>query len=974
MDIQSSTLNSLFVLVPVIIQGWVSPVKPGDLAHGGIPWSIYDEQPKGLECLIDPWTEQKARGATLVVDDRVDLYLNNDANAVTGHTVKEGEEQQRILLYVPKGRLIHGVNRLHYRVKRAGGNIGENSRDLFVLYHLRPADTLDLVIPPKNIASGIGPVDGVQGVEFGFTYNNRRAFDSILFLLGDTSVSFDVPAAPAPITCKLFTDTFEKAGDNPRAVAEFQVTDQLGNVVKSPAKSLDIHIRRLDLPAPTVQGQTGNNFTPTQQDVKVLVPLGTLLPTDNMYVTWKGAISTPAASFTSPKRLVSAGLEVVVPRSVLAYSLSKVVEVIYVIERNGVSTTSKPLLLNILPLPVTALIPPKILEADANNVLDVTALGASNATIHALLFTLIEDYQPCWLSVEGKKSDGTAHKLDLWKGLPWRVNPTWLTQGFWPQALANTFLKQLGDGTQLTIKFKVSMNKSNVEATALVFPDRVYKIRAVALVVPTLEKVLAGTTEVLEGESTVSTSLKISGTASAHGEVEAFQGRGTTAVSLGKATADKSGYWERPIALQLGARRVYVKSLYHPRPDVFSNVRNFNVVANSVPQLLLITDTAGVEILHNGTTTGASIIVSGVGPPNTTLDLVNGGAFIPGGAEIQVNGRGIWTFELENLVVATYNLRARRKDGPVSNARNVIVVAATAPTITSIKGSPSNVEIPHGSTTVENSATLSGVAAKGLKVDVLLGIVSKGQPTADPVTGIWTLLVSGLTVALHSFTAKALYAPGAVSAARTFSVTAATAPTITSIKGSPSNVEIPHGSTTVETSVTLSGVAAKGLKVDVLLGTVSKGQPVADLVTGIWTLVVNGLAVALHSFKAKALYGSGAESAARTLEVITIAQILEVRANAQIPNGRIIQSGGSVSISREFGVRFYLSNVPSTHTRYVVFRNGVRSGTGPLGSPPHASAWKNLPSTESFRIATMGAQNPNPPLPVVSDFVIHWVP
>ncbi|WP_426206301.1 hypothetical protein [Pseudomonas sp. TWP3-1] len=773
MDIQSSTLNSLFVLVPVIIQGWVSPVKPGDLAHGGIPWSIYDDQPNGLECLIDPWTEQKARGATLVVDDRVDLYLNNDANAVTGHTVKKGEEQQRILLYVPKGRLIHGVNRLHYTVKRAGGNIGENSRDLFVLYHLRHADTLDLVIPPKNITSGIGPVDGVQGVEFGFTYNNRRAFDSILFLLGDTSVSFDVPAAPAPITCKLFTDTFEKAGDNPRAVTEFLVIDQLGNVVKSPAKSLDIHIRRLDLPAPTVKGQTGNNFTPTQQDVSVLVPPGTLLPTDKMYAIWRGAISTPAASFTSPKRLVSAGLEVVVPRSVLAYSLSKVVEVIYFIERNGVSTTSKPLLLNILPLPVTALISPKILEVDVNNVLDVTALGASNATIHALLFTLIEDYQPCWLSVEGKKSDGTAHKLDLWKGLPSRVNSTWVKQGFWPRALANTFLKQLGDATLLTIKFKVSMDKSNVEATAQVFPDRVYKIRAVALVVPTLQKVLAGTIEVLEGESTISTSLIISGTASAHGEVEAYQGRGATAVSLGKATADKSGYWERPIALQLGAKRVYVKSLYHPSADVFSNVRNFNVVANSVPQLLLITDSGGVEIPHNGTTIGASIIVSGVGPPNTTLDLVNGGAFIPGGAEIQVDGRGIWKFELKNLVVATYNLQARRKDGPVSNARNVIVVAVVAPTIIKVtENTATGTPVANGGSTTATTLVIAGKASAGQQLQVLKGTDVVTTLTVGP-TGDYSYTDVDPASGARIYTVKGLYGASPVSAAWTVTVVSA---------------------------------------------------------------------------------------------------------------------------------------------------------------------------------------------------------
>jgi hypothetical protein len=92
------------------------------------------------------------------------------------------------------------------------------------------------------------------------------------------------------------------------------------------------------------------------------------------------------------------------------------------------------------------------------------------------------------------------------------------------------------------------------------------------------------------------------------------------------------------------------------------------------------------------------------------------------------------------------------------------------PTIASVKGSPSDADIPPGGTTVETAVTLSGTASKGQKVDVLDGTDSKGQPTADVITGVWTLPVSGLTVEAHSFTAKALYGSGAVSAARTFNV------------------------------------------------------------------------------------------------------------------------------------------------------------------------------------------------------------
>ncbi|RON45625.1 hypothetical protein BK665_29905, partial [Pseudomonas frederiksbergensis] len=102
-----------------------------------------------------------------------------------------------------------------------------------------------------------------------------------------------------------------------------------------------------------------------------------------------------------------------------------------------------------------------------------------------------------------------------------------------------------------------------------------------------------------------------------------------------------------------------------------------------------------------------------------------------------------------------------------------------------VKGSPSGVEIANGGITVETAVVLTGAAAKGQKVQIFDGTVSKGEATADATTGIWTLTVSGLTVAAHIFTAKALYGSGATSAARTLTVTAATAPTITSVKGSP---------------------------------------------------------------------------------------------------------------------------------------------------------------------------------------------
>ncbi|MGY1891731.1 hypothetical protein ACW9IR_20130, partial [Pseudomonas sp. SDT291_1_S447] len=234
--------------------------------------------------------------------------------------------------------------------------------------------------------------------------------------------------------------------------------------------------------------------------------------------------------------------------------------------------------------------------------------------------------------------------------------------------------------------------------------------------------------------------------------------------------------------------------------------------------------------------------------------------------------------------------RALYGTGVESAVWTLTVTATTAPTLTSAKGSPSGVEIPAAGFTVETAVTLSGIAAKGQNVEIFDGAVSKGPATAHATTGVWTLLVSALALAAHSFTVKALYGSGATSAPRTLTVTAATAPTITSAKGSPSGADILPGGTTVETAVTLSGVAAKGQKVEIFDGAVTKGPATADPTTGVWTLLVNGLAMAAHSFSAKALYGSGAVSAARTLTVTAAApklmSIIDL-SGAEIPEGGV---------------------------------------------------------------------------------------
>nr|WP_258014186.1 Ig-like domain-containing protein [Pseudomonas asplenii] len=133
-------------------------------------------------------------------------------------------------------------------------------------------------------------------------------------------------------------------------------------------------------------------------------------------------------------------------------------------------------------------------------------------------------------------------------------------------------------------------------------------------------------------------------------------------------------------------------------------------------------------------------------------------------------GKAFVTANRNGTVVADYSIQRGGETLGHSQELTLGVGQATAPTIDAVIGSPSGVEIPQGGETEETAVTLSGIAAKGQKVEIFDGAFSKGPATADPTTGVWTLLVSALAVGAHSFTAKALYGTGAESATWSLSV------------------------------------------------------------------------------------------------------------------------------------------------------------------------------------------------------------
>ena len=189
---------------------------------------------------------------------------------------------------------------------------------------------------------------------------------------------------------------------------------------------------------------------------------------------------------------------------------------------------------------------------------------------------------------------------------------------------------------------------------------------------------------------------------------------------------------------------------------------------------------------------------------------------------------------------------------PVKTYR-IKAVEDVKPVITSVIDSK-GIAIPQNSLTVDPNVKVSGTAARNQTILIYNNGVSTAFTAIADDLGNWNRDLTGLAQGDCNLTAVAQYGSKPESPPWKITITLMVTPTINSIKDSQ-GVEIPHGGTTTDTSVTIIGTASKGQKVDVKDGAVSKGMPIVDPTNGIWTQEVSSLSISEHSFTAKALYG-----------------------------------------------------------------------------------------------------------------------
>ncbi|QBX41125.1 hypothetical protein E4T63_11135 [Pseudomonas fluorescens] len=304
----------------------------------------------------------------------------------------------------------------------------------------------------------------------------------------------------------------------------------------------------LDLLAPSIKENNGDsalNPLLVRDTLTIVVPDNSaLLPTDEISVTWTGAQGTPAGgSHTSAPRPLGSNREFAIPNSVVAFNLNKDVKVSYVVIRDSKPLPSLVFDLTVLSMPQNELLKPIIKDADNDGEGPEFNVGnlTSNATYRMGVWPLIATGQYVWLRLKGTNADGSNYNLQIHTAPGSYVTDQWIAQGYYERSIALEGLKNLKDGSPLTMEFKAAFGKSTDESEAVPFPVRTYTIKAVEDVRPEITGAEDSKgNEILPGGTTDDTSITLEGTGAVEQEVEIFDG----ATSTGKKPkSDDKGIW-----------------------------------------------------------------------------------------------------------------------------------------------------------------------------------------------------------------------------------------------------------------------------------------------------------------------------------------------------------------------------------------------------------------------------------------------
>ncbi|MDO7899740.1 hypothetical protein [Pseudomonas citrulli] len=366
--------------------------------------------------------------------------------------------------------------------------------------------------------------------------------------------------------------------------ASFNQSNEVDQATTFPLRTYII-LAALNLSAPSVKQASGAapnqrlNPAAARDALTVVIPNYGIQPGDQVSVIWDGTAG--AGSHTTPVQALPGNREIPLPVAVVAYNLGRQVRIAYTVTRNGeAKPLSSILKLDVQTMPTDALEAsrPRILQVaqDGNGAeLDLnTVTGSVDVRIDG--WPLIAVGQYVWLRAKGFMANGSVHDKDVW-GAHARVTQSEYERGDLRAVLPRHYLFDLGDGSTLTLEFKVSFHQKDKEHEATTFALRTYTLTNPLTLLEVRDQLGR---QIPDNGSTTSRYISVLGRALGDGEVELFD-NDSSVLSL----SIFDGLWGLLVTgrFGLGEHRLHVRKVYRGKV-VHSNTRVFRIVESETAE------------------------------------------------------------------------------------------------------------------------------------------------------------------------------------------------------------------------------------------------------------------------------------------------------------------------------------------------------------------------------------------------------
>ncbi|MCA1178232.1 Ig-like domain-containing protein [Pantoea rwandensis] len=329
---------------------------------------------------------------------------------------------------------------------------------------------------------------------------------------------------------------------------------------------------------------------------------------------------------------------------------------------------------------------------------------------------------------------------------------------------------------------------------------------------------------------------------------------------------------------------------------------------------LTLTDNVGAiqgAIVNGVTTDDNTPTLTGTAEAGATVSIYDGNTLL---GTVVVGADGNWSFTSPALAEGQHSFTTTVTDAagntsgssdPITFIVDTVAPVAAAGLVVSDDVGGTQGALTAGSTTDDNTPTISGTAEPGTYVSVYDGTTLLGTATVG-ADGTWSFTTPALSNGAHSLTVTVTDAAGNVSAATdpfNFSVTADLPPATTTLEITDDTgstlVQLSNGSYTHDNTPVLSGLASAGSVItlydgDTLLGSVVAGE------NGQWVFTPAALADGSHAFHATIVDTTGNTSESATITVTIDTVVPDAAGDLQLSNNDDstivpISAGGSTN-------------------------------------------------------------------------------